>query len=159
MMGRTYSTTWSIMARNDVPGSTAFFTQDVAHSGVPIVAGETKYAVARIDFDVGAFNSATGGLNDRIRLYLNPTAAFEPASADAELISRDLGVLNASGFWVQSATQRLDELRIGTEYSDMFGTAQLATTVIPEPSSFVLLGLGCLGLGAYGRRRRRRRPR
>lgn len=100
-------------------------------TGVTQQINTTYYLVTRIDFDAN-------GINERVRLYVNPSASGEPASTTADTNLYDVGALTALHFFCdQAGTSKYDEVRIGTTYADMF-------TSVPEPSSGLMLGLACL---------------
>ncbi|WP_165229541.1 peroxidase family protein [Aquisphaera insulae] len=89
----------------------------------PIAAGSTHHLVVRIDFDAGGVNAVTGGLNDRIRLYVDPVPGFEPGAPDAEITDRDIGTLDLVGFLAQRDCALFDELRMGTTFAEVFDVA------------------------------------
>ena len=118
-----------------------------------------QWIVARIDHSAG---------NDDVYMWINPDPKVEPllADADARILKTDtnnanldyagIGALRPFLGQTQNPTNpatlrpygvlAFDEFRIGTTYADM-----RSTTVVPEPSSLVLLTLG--GLALVGRRK------
>lgn len=107
------------------------------------------FLVLRIDLNIAAT------VNDRIRLYVNPTLGTEPAVADVDVADYDLfssfgaisqlriGAGNSDGILPASQMQ-FDEIRIADTYA--------SATPIPEPSALALLA-GTLA--TMGLRRRR----
>jgi hypothetical protein len=131
---------------------------DVGNEGAATFPlNETQWAVVRIDHHAGM---------DDIYLWLSPDPAVEPgiANADAAILAGDtnntddldlLGAVRAftgagrregAADYEPATILFLDEIRIGTTYADMS-----STTVVPEPTSFVLLSIG--GLAMRFRRR------
>jgi hypothetical protein len=116
---------------------------------------DLAWAVVRIDFN-GA------GVADNAYLFLNPDPNVEPAIgvADASVIGSTLQTDYAGIDFIRpfiggfdSGNNRpfgvlaIDEIRLGGDYASM------SAFVVPEPSSFALLGLA--GLGFLVRRMRR----
>lgn len=76
------------------------------YSTKPVVAGQTVYLVAQIDFTPGNVSD-----NDRMRLWVNPptSGAFPPADIDVT----EASVTSFSGvFWQTQQQQSVDEIRI-----------------------------------------------
>jgi len=118
-----------------------------AHTTSP--ATDLSFLVARVDLN-------DNGLNERFRLYVNPTLDAEPLVADVDVNAYNFidtipeitrlrmraGGSNAT----QTASQaEFDELRLGTAYADV--------TPVPEPASAAALGLMGASLLAIRRRR------
>lgn len=118
---------------------------------------DLEWAVMRIDH----IGDAT--VDDNVYLWLSPDPTVEPdiATADATIIGPsdgDPAQNDYSGldfirpFVGNTSSGRpfgvliMDELRIGTTYADMSGTA-----AVPEPSTMVMLALAGLGLTAWRR--------
>lgn len=111
---------------------------------------DSTFVVMRIDLNVS-------GVNDRVRLYVNPLLDAEPAVADVDFSNRDVvaafsdltrvrpfaGNSNAT---LVAAQADFDELRIGQAYADV--------TPVPEPASAMLTAFGAVLLAS-----RRRQPR
>ena len=101
-----------------------------------------SFLLVRVDFDV------TLGENEDIYMWVNPNLDTEPltSTADATLsanISFDTIRIGGS-----SAEFDIDEFRFGNSFADV-------TPVVPEPSTFVLLGTALLGMLLWRRRRRK----
>ena len=96
-----------------------------------------------VNFVVTRFNFVAG--NDTIDVWVNPTAADLTGPADGQLTGAEFDFDHvAISTFGNFATGTLDEIRIGTELTDV--------ALVPEPSSTALLGLG--GLALILRRRR-----
>ena len=118
------------------------------YSAVSIYA--STFAVLRIDINAS-------GLDERFRLYLNPSLNVEPGVADVDFLRDSLVSINeidrvrpfagGSNAALGAAQNNFDEFRIGTDWADV-----TPFTVVPEPSAFAMLALGAMG---FARRRRR----
>lgn len=108
----------------------------------------STFAVLRIDVNAS-------GLDERYRLYLNPSLDAEPGAAEVDFFRDSLVSLDeidrirpfagGSNATLGAAQSNLDEIRIGTAWADV-------TPFVPEPSA-TLLGLAGLGLALIRRRR------
>jgi len=119
---------WSLSNSANIPGSPV-------SSGVSISLDTTVAMVLRIDFNAS-------GVNERIRLYVNPTLGIEPATAAVDVVSSNSFSINqirlTSGYFVAGSPTAygwVDEIRLGTDYASV--------TPVPEPSTWML---GILGL-------------
>jgi hypothetical protein len=80
------------------------------YSNVPVVAGQTAYLVARIDFDVS-------GTNDRMRLWVQTASPAVPYYTLAPNIDVSCNVNSFSGvFWQTQQNQVVDEIRVDAGY-------------------------------------------
>ena len=96
-------------------------------STIPVALNQTTLLVTRVDMN-------HSGADEQIRLYVNPTAAGEPGTADLTSL-RNIGTpmeVNISSNVLGTTT--FDEFRIATSYDQLF-------TAIPEPNGFLLLAL------------------
>jgi len=117
-----------------------------AYSTVSIF--DSAFLVLRIDLNVN-------GINDRVRLYVNPSLDAEPAAANVDFSDRNVVAAfteltrirpfsgNSNGTLL-AAQADYDELRIGKGYADV--------TPVPEPTSAALAAGGFLLLAARRRR-------
>lgn len=80
------------------------------YSNVPVVANQTAYLVARIDFNV------SGGANDRMRLWVQTTSAvpYYTLTPDVDVMCN----VNTFGgvFWQTQQNQVVDEIRVDAGY-------------------------------------------
>lgn len=97
-------------------------------SSTAAVVGETTFIVLRIDFTAGV---------DPARIYINPLPGNEPNVADAAVLGNGIGVVTTVGLTGPGA-YRFDTLKVGTTWADV--------APVPEPSTIVLIAIGCLGL-------------
>lgn len=115
--------------------TTATSTNIVANSGVAAVANSTVFAVVKLTYsDVAA--------GDSVSLWIDPTnLGSESLSTNFVSLTgfdflhnsaRDMQLASFSG----AGTSYWDEIRIGTAWADV--------TPVPEPSAFVLFGIGSL---------------
>lgn len=87
---------------------------------------------------------------NRISLFVDPSSLTEPGTAtnvvNASGGLSTIGLLTArTAFHAANDTLQIDSLRVGEDWADV-------VTAVPEPSSGILIGLGCLG---WALRRRR----
>jgi hypothetical protein len=129
----------------------AFYTLDSAFIASPVVAlqgrgpvlGRTDFLVAKLSLEVG---------KSRLEFFLNPsldvvfptvpdlTVAISDAAMLQDLVGIDIKTDGSSRMvWT------LDEIRVGESYAD----------VVPEPSSFLLIGCGMALFGSARLRRSR----
>lgn len=77
------------------------------YSGIPVVAGQTTYLVAQIDFQSG---------NDTLRLWVNPSASIDLATGTfppANVTTTTSNITQFAGlFWQTQQQQSLDEIRV-----------------------------------------------
>jgi len=114
--------------------------------GGPVFQSDGKTHLIVLRFDLS--NSG----NDRIRAYLDPIGTVEPGSAAAdisvgEFLADRLGAVTDFTFGDTQKASAFDELRVGSTFADV---ANLTT---PEPTSFMLLGLGAISMLLVGRRK------
>ena len=91
--------------------------------------GETPYLIVlKIDFDIS-------GSNDRVTMYINPTAgASSPSvSAEATVTSFDVGIITGIGFQNSGGGFAIiaDEIRVGDSYEEV--VSEGGVVVIPPP--------------------------
>ena len=91
--------------------------------------GETPYLIVlKIDFDIS-------GSNDRVTMYINPTAgASSPGvSAEATVTSFDVGIITGIGFQNSGGGFAIiaDEIRVGDSYEEV--VSEGGVVVIPPP--------------------------
>lgn len=106
------------------------------------VTTATSYWVAKIQFD-------TNGTLDDVRFFVNPASAADLANnvgVSARINNQNIGALNTFSAYVDGSTGfDFDEVRIGTEATDMFGA-------VPEPELPLILSI-LLAAVAVTRRR------
>jgi len=69
---------------------------------------------------------------------------------------QDPGEINPFGMDIDLLTLGLNFVPDSTVEQYSFGIRQVATTVIPEPGTILLLGFGLLGLAGYGIHRKKK---
>jgi hypothetical protein len=132
-------------------GTNNTINQDI--TGAPTFqtsGGRTHFVVLR--FDLSNDDAALGGVGDRIRMYLDPLGTTEPAAANADISKIDfladrMGAITDFVFGDSAKAAAFDELRVGTTFADV------ANLQVPEPTSFVLLVLGAIGVLRFGRKK------
>jgi hypothetical protein len=91
------------------------------YSNVPVVAGQTAYLVARIDFNVS-------GTNDRMRLWVQTSSAAVPYYTLVPNIDVMCNVNTFGGvFWQTQQNQVVDEIRVDAGYC--YGPPQVSNMV------------------------------
>jgi hypothetical protein len=119
----------------------------LASSPLSLGLNSTHLVVGRLDFNL------SGGTNDLLTLYIDPTLGSEPGSSYMT-VSADFQVLmgfrmfagNSSGVFTPAAQGEFDELHFGTSWTDVIA--------VPEPSSFAMLVCGATILLGIQRRSR-----
>ncbi len=99
-------------------------------------------------FLVGSYTFNPAANDDLSQLWINPSSATFGGSAPLADLSNSTGTdITTIASWIlfnrnanEPKTGFIDDLRIGLTWADV-------TPVIPEPSSFALLGLGLLAIG------------
>ncbi len=108
----------------------------VPTSVVP-VSGQTEFMVVKAEW---------GTTTDKFSLYINPTV---PGGGTPLAVKDDISIGTLTSLYVGGpGAFSFDELRVSTTFPSV-----IAPT--PEPSSFLLCGLGALGLLLAARRRRK----
>ncbi|NJL31302.1 MAG: PEP-CTERM sorting domain-containing protein [Phycisphaerales bacterium] len=106
-----------------------------ANSTVRVTPDQTVLLVGKVEY--------TGANQVTASLWVNPTTAMEPGSADATYATT-AGTFNR--FFVMGNSYEADEIRIGTTFADV-----TPGMLVPEPASLGLLAVG--GLIMLRRRR------
>ncbi len=127
------------------------------NEGSSVAVPTDDWTTVSIDGDTGLFWS-TGGFGQPNTaggpplLTLNQwLGTFDSEFMAAELVSVSVGV----GTFNQGQTGYFDNVTIGTDAGSMNYNFEVGA-VVPEPSTFALLGIGSLALIGYGWRRKRR---
>jgi hypothetical protein len=120
-----------------------------AYASTALALGTTYFIVAEYTFNANH--------QDSISLFLDPTpGGTQPATPDAvqtQLTASVIGNIGDVAFKAQGVAYgqwTVNDLNIGTTWADVTPAA----TVVPEPSTLALFGLGVLGL-VFARRMRR----
>lgn len=116
-------------------------TARLTSSTGPLAAGtgDLENAIGGLTFVVGKLFKSGGGNYDRLQMEFNPTTTSEPAVWDADLTG-DIGVTSVNRFGMRFGAAAgaeyayIDEIRVGTGYSDVFG--------IPVSPKIVAVGDG-----------------
>jgi len=108
-------------------------------TGVTPTLDTTYLLVTRILFQPG---------NDVAQLFLNPDPSTPPISPDA--VKSDFAVVNRGELFLTAfqggSDVVIDEIRVGSEFGDV------VQTVVPEPATGLLLGLGLVALAVQRQR-------
>ena len=108
----------------------------------------TDFAVASDLFDVyanGFFLGSTSYAPESSNYTLDPDVAFASPAWSSGLWTLAAGVYEIS----------ILSTFVPSGYSDSTVAVKVATAPVPEPSTLLLLGSGLLGLGWYGRKRKK----
>jgi len=108
-----------------------------------VTAGETYLVVGEMIF----------GATDTINIYLPDTDLNLGSPVVTQTSILDQTEFDIITFMDKAASPRdqVDEIRFGTSYDDVIGVIP----AVPEPSTFLLAGLGLMGLVWCGRRKRK----
>jgi hypothetical protein len=127
-------------------------SNDATNHNADLIGGPTFGADGKTHLIVLRFD-LSNSINDRVRAYLDPIGTLEPASAAAdisvgEFLADRMGAVTDFVFGNNSGhPSAMDEIRVGDTFADV------ANLTVPEPASFVLLGLGAIGFGVMARRK------
>ncbi|HEY3393298.1 MAG TPA: hypothetical protein VGK58_11370 [Lacipirellulaceae bacterium] len=106
-------------------------------------AGEDHLVVGRISF--------SDSTDDEVRFWLDPELDAIPldTALNSGAVSAALNQTNKNAFYMRQfnspGVTMIDEIRIGTDYFSVVGA-----TAIPEPSSFLFVGIAALVGSLYG---------
>jgi hypothetical protein len=138
-------------------------------AATPIAMGNgvTHLIIGRIDWNAGPVNATNSALtNEIVTLWVDPTNVTTQAAAGTAYLSTnafdDTGMsairpfagstvaAGGSNPAMPAVSGSFDEIRIGGTWASVTSAA-----VVPEPATFVLAGLGLVGLIGVGRRARK----
>ena len=116
------------------------------YSNVPVVANDTVYLVAQIDFDVSG-----SGSSDRMRLWVNPPAAYFTVAPQIDVTNADVGQFSGV-FWQTQQQQRVDEISVETTKTSCVpppNTTMVGWYPFDEPAGPLALNLATANDGVH----------
>lgn len=132
-------------------GGFTFGARVNGQSGYPFAFG-TEVLTLNQDYALRAqINMVAGNANDFIDLYVGPDFDNLSFYAKAEYGS---GSVSDPAF----GAVLISQFGSASVFEPGVSIASMSVSVVPEPSTLALAGLGCLAAGAVGRWRARRRP-
>jgi hypothetical protein len=114
--------------------------------------GTVHHLVLKFEMKETDFDPLTTEDNDVVSVYLDPVGSSEPGVPSAQVSTEDFlasYLTTVSKFaWVGGTEVGFDELRVATTFAEVANNLQpyVAQRLVPEPTSFVLLGMAFLGL-------------
>ena len=141
---------------------------NLVQATTPIAMGNgiTHLIIGRVDWNAGAANTAASGFNEIVTLWVDPTnVTTQAAAGNAYLTTNAFDVSGISAFRpfagstvavgannpaMPAVSGSFDEIRLGGTWA-----AVTSAAVVPEPATFVLAGLGLLGLLGVARQSRK----
>ena len=133
----------SVYVGKAASGNTSNYLLDTTNSGGTQNTSSTAFANGTAVLMVLRADFVGGGGGDTFKLYINPSNAAEPGSADATKSSYNVGTINTIQF-TGNLGFSFDELKIGSSYAD----------VVPEPGTYAA-GIAVAGIVGMTWRRRR----